>query len=155
MNIVGFAHDFGMSVLFEMLILSDGSVTEIAPIDQRLPPMCTAHSLDLSRAADFNTVFNAVFTSPDLFMALEELIGAITLPHVAPVNCARAMDSLKHSIAKPDSSDKDAWKRMHDAFKSMNNIFVSLLTFPKIRDMAGRATPSERSQPKRRFDHGQ
>ena len=50
-------------------------------------------------------------------MALEDLIGAITLPHVAPVNCARAMDRLKHSIAKPDSSDKGCMEANRDTLQ--------------------------------------
>ena len=126
-NLVGFAHGLGMTVLFEILIGPDGSVTELAPIEQQLPPLCTAYSLDPSRSADFNAVFNAVLTSPDLFFALEELIGAITLPHVAAVNCARAMDRLKHLIASPDSSDKDAWKQMRDALQ-IDEQYLRLVT---------------------------
>jgi signal transduction histidine kinase len=56
------------------------SPSELAPIDRSLPPFCTAYSLDPARLADFNAVFNSVLTAPDLFMALEDLINAITLP---------------------------------------------------------------------------
>jgi hypothetical protein len=116
-NLVAFANGIGLTVLLEMLILPDGSPTELASIDPSLPPLCTAYSLDPAGLTDFNVVFNAVFTSPDLFMALEDLIHAITLPHVSPVNCARAMDRLKHLIAAPGSADKDAWKQMREALR--------------------------------------
>lgn len=116
-NLIGFAQGFGLSVILEMLIMPDGSPSELAPIDPSLPPLCTAYSLEFSRVADFNTIFNAVLTAPDLFMALEDLIHAITLPHVSPVNCARAMDRLKHLIATPGSADNDAWQQMRDALQ--------------------------------------
>lgn len=116
-NLVGFAQGFGLSVILEMFIAPDGSPSELAPIDPSLPPFCTAYSLQPDRLADFNTVFNVVLTTPDLFMALEDLIHSITLPHVSPVNCARAMDRLKHLIASPASSDKDAWKHMRDTLQ--------------------------------------
>ena len=116
-NLVGFAQGLGLTVLFEMFIAPDGSVTELAPMDPSLPPLCTAYSLDPVRLPDFNAVINAVFTSPDLFMALEDLIGAITLPHVAAVNCARAMDRLKHLIATAGSDDRGAWKQMRDTLQ--------------------------------------
>jgi hypothetical protein len=116
-NLVGFAHGLGLTVLFEMFIAPDGSVTELAAIEPSLPPLCTAYSLDPARLGDFNAVFNAVFTSPDLFMALEDLIGAITLPHVGAVNCARAMDRVKHLIATAGSADGVAWKQMRRALQ--------------------------------------
>ncbi len=116
-NLVAFANGIGLTVLLEMLIAPDGSPTELAPIDPSLPPLCTAYSLDPARLADFNAVFNAVLKSPDLFMALEDLIHALSLPHVSPVNCARAMDRLKHLIATPGSAEKDAWKQLRDALQ--------------------------------------
>jgi hypothetical protein len=116
-NLVGFAHGFGLSVILEMFIAPDGSPSELAAIDPSLPPLCTAYSLEPARLADFNTVFNTVLTTPDLFMALEDLIHSITLPHVSPVNCARAMDRLKHLIASPGSLDKDAWRQMRDTLQ--------------------------------------
>ena len=35
--------------------------------------------------------------------------------HVAPVNCARAMDRIKHLIASPGSTDAQAWRQMREA----------------------------------------
>jgi hypothetical protein len=116
-NLVAFAHGFGLTVLLEALIAPDGLVSELAPLDLSLPPLCRAYSLDPAHSADFNTVFNAVFSSPDLFMALEDLIGAITLPHVSAASCARAIERLKHLIATTGSADKDAWKQMRDALQ--------------------------------------
>jgi hypothetical protein len=58
-----------------------------------------------------------VLQNPTLFMALNELILAITLPHVSSVNCARAMERLKHLIAPQGATDKEAWRKMRDTLR--------------------------------------
>jgi hypothetical protein len=116
-NLVAFAHGYGLTVIFDIFVAPDGVPSEIAQIDPSLPPLCTAYSLEPGRLGDFNAVFTAVLTQPTLFMALEELIHAITVPHVSAVNCARAMDRLKHLIAVPEANEKQAWKQMRDALQ--------------------------------------
>jgi hypothetical protein len=126
-NLVAFAHGVGLSVVLEALIAPDGSPTEIVPIDASLPPLVTAYSLDATAKADFDAILNAVITSPDLFMALGDLIQAITLPHVSPVNCARAVDRIKHLIASPGVDDAQAWKQMREALQ-MEETYLKFIT---------------------------
>jgi hypothetical protein len=38
-------------------------------------------------------------------------------PIFSAVNCARAMDRLKHLIALPNASEKHAWKQMRDVLQ--------------------------------------
>jgi hypothetical protein len=116
-NLIGFAHGFGLTVMLEAIIMPDGAPSEIALIDNQLAPLCTAYSVGTEGDINFSQVLNAVVMTPDLFMALDDLIQAITLPHAAPVNCARAMDRLKFLIAGTDLSDKQAWQRMRDALQ--------------------------------------
>lgn len=126
-NVVAFAQGYGVTVVFETVILPDGTPSEIVITDPRLPPLCTAYSIDPAKLADFLTVRNTVISSPDLFMALEDLIQAITLPHVAPVNCARAMDRLKHSIATPTANDKQGWNEMRSALR-IDEPYIKFIT---------------------------
>jgi hypothetical protein len=117
-NVVAFATGYGMTVVLETFISPDGAPSAIAPQDPSVAPLCTAYSLQPERQADLNSVVAIVTTNPDLIFTLNDLIEAITIPHVAPVNCARAMDRLKHLIAGPDSkSEAHAWKQMRDALR--------------------------------------
>jgi hypothetical protein len=100
-------------VYLDTFVNPDGVQSPIAPKDDRLAPLCTALALD----SEFDQVHALVLQEVGLFMALNDLIGAITLPHVSPVNCGRAMDGLKHLIATPGSNDKQAWEQMREALQ--------------------------------------
>jgi hypothetical protein len=136
-NLVAFANGWGLSVVLEAVIGPDGLPSEIVPIDPSLPPIVTAFTLHPSGQHELDSILNAVVTSPDLFMALSELIQAITLPHVASVNCARAMERLKHLIASPDASDSQAWREMRDAL-SLDEDYLKFITDVSKRPRHGR-----------------
>jgi hypothetical protein len=56
-----------------------------------------------------------VIQEPTLFLAFNDLISAITLPHEAPVNCGRVMDRIKHLITPASRNEKVAWQAMRTA----------------------------------------
>jgi len=108
-NVYNFATGSGLSVIFEELIDASGARSILLPMDARLAPLCTAFVLKLGeRSKSFNEVLEIVFREPPLFMALNELIEAITQPHVGSVNCARAIERLRHLIA-PGIPRKKSW----------------------------------------------
>jgi hypothetical protein len=109
-DVVAFTKGWGLTVLLEAFVDPNGERSSIFFKDDSLAPLCTA--LTLTDA--FDQVHGMVLQEASLFMALDDLIVAITLPHVSPVNCARAMDRLKHLIALPESKDKHAWQQMRD-----------------------------------------
>src|ERR1700741_442292 len=70
---------------------------------------------------------NFVLSDPTLFMALNDLVSAITIPHVAPVACIRAIEGIRHLIALPDTKEPQAWQQMRDALRVDRNFlqFIS------------------------------
>jgi len=72
-------------------------------------------------------MWDLVVADPALFQALDDLIVSITLPHHSPVNCARAVEGLRHLIAAPGASASQAWEQMRDALR-LDRTFLQLIT---------------------------
>jgi hypothetical protein len=115
-NVVAFSAGLGLSVVIETFIGPDGMPSPIMQHDPRLASLCTAYSLDPARKVDLGRVYELSLTEPPLFRALNDLIEAITIPHVSSVNCGRVIDSIRRMITAPGTlSDKLAWKAMNDS----------------------------------------
>ncbi len=111
-NLYDFATGVGLSVIFEAFTDPSGARSILCPMDKRLAPLCTVLALKPGeRSKSFNEVLGIVFREPPLFMALNELIEAITQSHVGPVNCARAVERLRHLIA-PGTPRKQSWSHL-------------------------------------------
>ncbi len=112
-DLVAFKNGIGLTVLLESLRDPKGNVTAIVPIDNRLAEICTAFTLEQG----FDQACANVLRSVPLFMALRDLISAITVPHDSLVNCARAMDRLKYLVAGSNANDVLAWKKLREALR--------------------------------------
>lgn len=112
-DVVGFSAACGLTVMLDTFEAPDGVVTPIMPTAPYLEGVCTAFSLDKG----FDEVCMQVLQRPLLFMAIRELMTAISLPHVSLVECARAMDRIKNLLAPLESKDKTAWKLMRDTLR--------------------------------------
>ncbi|WP_155803431.1 hypothetical protein [Bordetella sp. FB-8] len=112
-DLVGFRKGWGVSVILETRIEPDGEKLSIAQTDDALSKICTAYTLE----DGFGKVCAEVIKNPQLFMALRELITAISLPHVSPVECARSMDRLKHLVVKPGTKDGVAWEQFRTTLR--------------------------------------
>ena len=112
-DLVAFKMGWGLTVVIETFIDSNGITSQIFQKDDRLASLCTAFSLDQG----FDELCVKVIQTVPLFMALRDLIASISLPHVAPVDCARAMDRLKHLVATPGTKDKQAWQQFRQALQ--------------------------------------
>lgn len=116
-DLVAFAGGYGATVFLDTIITPEGSSSAIFPESPEVRGLCTAFTIN-SQAGNQDSrlgdVFRIVFSEPALFMALNDLISGITLPHHAPVNCARAIESLRNLIAPPGTSRKDAWDLLRE-----------------------------------------
>lgn len=112
-DVVGFKLAWGLTVLLETFEAPDGTVTPIVPTSPHLDKICTAYSLETG----FGEVCGHVLRQPQLFMAMRELMTAITLPHVSLVECARAMDRIKNLLSPNGTKDKAAWKQMRETLR--------------------------------------
>jgi hypothetical protein len=115
-NMIAFASGYGLSISLDTFINPRGERSQIVPIDPAIPTLCTAFGLGSSRRPDFDTVYRLVLTEPPLFRALNDLIEAITVPHVSSVNCGRVIDSIRRMITSDSTAAiSRAWEAMHSA----------------------------------------
>ena len=90
------ARSYGLTVFLDTLITPTGESTPLRFENPQLPPLCTAFRVNATTPAenaDFDKVYRLTVAEPGLFMALNDLIVAITLPHQAPINCRRVAES--------------------------------------------------------------
>lgn len=110
-DLVGFKMGWGVTVVLEAFVNENGVTTPIFLKDETLGALCTAFASD----KHFDELCVKVIQSPALFMALRDLVSAISLPHVSLVDCARAMERLKHLVAEPGAKDAQAWEQLREA----------------------------------------
>jgi hypothetical protein len=127
-NLAAFCSGVGYSVVFEHFVDDLGKQSVFSPQDPSLAGLCTSFSLDPGSAkTPFGKMWDLVVTDPALFQALDDLIVSITLPHHSSVNCARAVEGLRHLIAAPGASASQAWEQMRDALR-LDRSFLQLIT---------------------------
>ena len=125
-NLASFGSGIGFSVIFEKFDIN-GRETMFAPQDPSLALLCNSFSLESQPGkASYGEMWNLVVTDPALFQALDDLIVSITVPHHASVNCARAIEGLRHLIA-PGATASQAWEQMRNALRLDRN-FIQLIT---------------------------
>lgn len=122
-DLASFAMGYGLTVVVETFVDPTGSKSAVFPKDESLAPLCTAFTL----TNGFDAIHTMVLGDWRLFSVLNDLIEAITLPHVSLVNCARAVERLRHLIASPGSNDKNAWKQMRDALR-VDEAYLKFIT---------------------------
>src|SRR6185312_11433371 len=59
--------------------------------------------------------------------AFDDLIHAISVPHVSSVNCARAIEGLKHLLSTDAMNDKQRWEHMRNVL-NLSKDYLSLIT---------------------------
>ena len=112
-DLVAFKLGWGLSVVLEDFVGPSGVTTPIVCKDERLAALSTSFTLDNG----FDLLCTKTSESVPLLMALSDLIAAITVPHISLVNCARAMDRLKHLIAPEGAKDGEAWRKLQEALR--------------------------------------
>jgi hypothetical protein len=112
-NLAAFAIAQGLTVTLDFAIGPNGNPSYLIAGNPALAPFCTAY--DISSATDVSTMIDIVMANIDVARVLNDLISAISTPHVSPINCGRAMDGIKHIISGSTRDDKKSWKMMRDA----------------------------------------
>jgi len=113
-NLAAFCEGYGWTILFEHFVDDSGVQTPFIARDLDLAALCTTYT----GSVDFGKILTIVGTDPTLMRHLNDLIQAITIPHESSTSCARAIEGLKHMIARPDSSDNAAWRQMQEALRA-------------------------------------
>ena len=115
---------WGLSVVIDSIVKPDGTSATILSKDEPLGVLATALDSSQNGINHYDTCYRLLVSEPPLFMALNDLIVSITVPHHASVNCARAIEGLRVLMA-PGEGRKDAWAIM----RSNLNIEAEYLTF--------------------------
>jgi hypothetical protein len=126
---VSFVNGFGLTVYLDKAMRPDGNWTWMMPKDSSLKTLVTAINTDPSDTRDknFDTTFRRFIQEPGLFMALNDLIMAITLPHYAPVNCARAIEGLRNLVIPGDGDRKQSWPVFRAAL-NVDQTYIEFIT---------------------------
>jgi hypothetical protein len=102
-----FATGNGLIFLLETWTIPDGFARPLAPQQPELAALSTA----VSDPSDFDSVLRIVLTDPPLFMALRDLIEAITQWHKAPTSAGRAVEAMRHSMT-PNEERRQQWEKL-------------------------------------------
>jgi hypothetical protein len=115
-DLLSFSIGRGLIVILDHVKDRFGTCTEISPEEQPLGVLCTAYGLDAARFPKFLEVYKVVLEEPAIFMALNDLVAAITYPHHGPVNCGRAVEGIRHLMG-PGLPRKQQWPIMNDRLR--------------------------------------
>jgi hypothetical protein len=128
-NLFTFATGTSLSVVFDEVIRTDGTKTAFLAQDPSLAQWCTAFTTSLPSAGEWgiSDVAGVVFTDYRVFSALDDLVGAISHHHVTAINCARAIEALRHAVALPGASRDDAWKQFRQSL-NIDRTYLQLIT---------------------------
>lgn len=101
------------SVVLEKIIHPNGRESTILMREKFLDGLCTSYAPDNS---NFGKILGTIYEDPNWFIALNDLIEAVALPHVGPRNCGRALEIVRNMISgKSGTGDrKSAWRKMHE-----------------------------------------
>jgi hypothetical protein len=105
-DLAAFATGNGLMMILEEFTDPTGAVTKLAAQQPSLAALATAVD---PGTGDFDKLLKFVLAEPALFLALRDLIEAITLPHRAALNCARAMSALGPVFERSGDSQEGAW----------------------------------------------
>jgi len=113
---IAFVDGAGLTLVLEQLISPAGVVSSILARNMRLPQHCTA----FSKAADappeqtLEAMWRLVIREPPLFLALNDLVAAATIPGQVAVNCGRAIEGLRAIMVPLDTNRKAGWAMLQD-----------------------------------------
>jgi hypothetical protein len=105
-GLAAFATGDGLTVVLDTFTDPAGST---APLSAQLPSLAMLATAARPGTRDFDKILEIVLAEPALFMALRDLIEAITSPQRAAVNCARAIRALRHFFEPPGGSAEARW----------------------------------------------
>lgn len=108
-DLYSFKVGWGLSIIIDTLVKPDGSVATIMPKMETLAPYSTALNTSDPAVNNFDVCYRLLLAEPALFMAMNDLIVSITLPHHAAVNCARAVEGLRVLMAPAGTPRQQAW----------------------------------------------
>jgi hypothetical protein len=141
-----FAHGFGLIVFLDKMVDVDGIIKKVRVMQPNLAEYFTAFK-NADGSIDFETFYRLVVTDPDLSLAINDLIVAVTVPGNIAINCGRSIEALRSILLFGDSNRKQAWAMLREVLRldqSYTEFISQSSTGP--RHGAERYLPTEESQ---------
>jgi hypothetical protein len=99
LNIVCFQHGFGLLLYLDRYMSPEGKEELLIPGDPRLQSLVSMENINMPMMSSL------LAADPQLSRPLNDLITAITWPHAPAINCARAVEGLRHHM-NPNEGDE-------------------------------------------------
>jgi hypothetical protein len=122
-DLVSFSTGHGLLFVLETLTENEDCITSVVPQQPELGALATS----VAGHAQFNQVLQIVLSDPPLILALRDLIDAITLWHRAPTSCARAIEALRHSVARGEMDRERQWKIFNEALRLERSYLTNVM----------------------------
>jgi len=123
-NVFAFKLGAGAITLLDRWTDESGKIDGLALVDHALPPLCSSFSMD---EAGFRRISPILFHEPTFRVALNDLIQSNIMGEHIPINCARAIESIRHLISGPNVKRKQAWPMLHKAL-NIDESYITLIT---------------------------
>jgi hypothetical protein len=126
---IAFVDGAGLTLVLEQFISPAGVVSALLSKNLLLPKYCTAFSKapDASPENTVEAMWRMVIREPPLFLALNDLIAANTIPGQVAVNCGRAIEGLRRILVPNEPSRKQGWQEFQTCL-NLGKEYIKLIT---------------------------
>jgi hypothetical protein len=128
-DIFCYSTGWGLTVYLDTKIEPDGTESQILPQMLDLAKYCTAFDLSPQNTGpnNYDAFYRIIVVEPGLFMALNDLIVSITIPHHASINCARAVEGLRVLMVPLGVDRRQGWPIMRQNL-NLERTYVTFIT---------------------------
>jgi hypothetical protein len=132
---LAFSWGLGLTVMFDSLVDPMGENRHVEFANPNLSALATTFPLSSSSSPHvFLEMYQVVLNDPELFLAMNDLILAISVPGHVAVSCARAVEGLRAMIIPSDETRLRAW----EIFRHVLNIERSYIDYITTASVSGR-----------------
>lgn len=141
-DLLAFSSGYSLMVLLDSYAKPGRATEPLWFQDVNLAPLCTAYKIPAVTNEEMYNLSNTIAivgSEPALFMALNDLIQGISVPHHAPVNCGRAIDGLRNILTPVGVDREKGWPILRDTLrveKAYLDFVMSHSTGPRHGDRA-------------------
>jgi hypothetical protein len=125
-NTYGFAQGLGLRVVLEQVKKPDGITYNIQSQRPYLQTLVSVLQSSADGGVDVRVVMGIILQNPILFIALNDLISAVSFTPNAPLYCGRAVDAIRESIA-PALDRKQGWKILRESL-NLSQQYLEFIT---------------------------
>jgi len=123
-DLISFSTGNGLVVILDTFTDPNGITTSLAAQQPTLAALATAIN---GEAGSYDKVLRILLTEPPLFIALRDLIDAITIPHSSPANCARAVEALRAYFVPSGGQPSDGWNKLRENLQ-ISKAYLEVIT---------------------------